>query len=93
LTLERSYEGIETPFLNYIQCIESVIDNAVSQPISRPKLHRLACAIAGFISGYYSFASVATEDENIDQSFTALRSAFVASLTRFITKAVPVETS
>lgn len=89
LTLERSYEGIETPFLDYIQCIERVIDNALSQPISKPKLRRLACAVAGFISGYYSFASVATEDEDIDQSFAALRSAFVASLTRFVTEAMP----
>jgi AcrR family transcriptional regulator len=92
LTLERSYEGIETPFLDYIRCIEGVIDDALTQPIPKPKLRRLACAIAGFISGYYSFASVATEDEDIDRSFAALRSAFVASLARFVTEAVPTET-
>ena len=89
LTLGESYEGLETPFLRYIKTIEELIDRTIPEPISDARLRRLACAIAGFISGYYSFASVASEEDNIDESFTALRSAFVASLVRFIREALP----
>jgi AcrR family transcriptional regulator len=89
LTLDLSYEGLETPFLIYLNRIEDLVDAVIPQPISKLRLRRLACAIAGFISGYYSFASVASEDENVDKSFMSLRSAFVASLVRFVREALP----
>jgi AcrR family transcriptional regulator len=89
LTLDIPYAGLETPFLVYLKCIERLVDNTSSAPISDARLRRLACAIAGFISGYYSFASVASGDDNVDESFMSLRSAFVASLTRFIGEALP----
>jgi hypothetical protein len=89
LTLEHSHEGLETPFLEYLKSIEKLVDGAVAQPISKPRLRRLACAIAGFIGGYYSFVSVAAQDEDVDRSFSQLRSAFVASLARFILEALP----
>jgi TetR/AcrR family transcriptional regulator len=91
LTLDISYAGLETPFLVYLKCIERLVDSTISAPITNARLRRLACAIAGFISGYYSFASVASEDDNVDESFLSLRSAFVASLTRFIGEALPHE--
>lgn len=89
MVLHDSFDGIETPFITYLDAIEELIDGAVSQPISKERLTRLACAIAGFISGYYSFASVASKDDDVDESFMALRGAFVASLTRFIREALP----
>ncbi len=89
LTLSESYEGLETPFLRYIKSIESLIDSTIPEPISDARLSRLAFAIAGFIFGYYSFASVASEEDNLDESFASLRSAFVASLVRFIREALP----
>jgi AcrR family transcriptional regulator len=89
LTLAESYQGLETPFMEYLNCIEKLVDSAVVQPISKPVLRRLACAIAGFISGYYSFAVISTDDQDVDKTFMSLRSAFVASLARFITEALP----
>jgi len=89
LTLDESYEGIETSFLEYLNCIEELIAQAVLQRVSKDRLRRLAFAIAGFISGYYSFASVASQEDNVDESFISLRSAFVASLARFIKEALP----
>lgn len=89
LTLDESYEGIETSFLEYLNCIEELIAQAVLQRVSKERLRRLAFAIAGFISGYYSFASVASEEDNVDESFMSLRSAFVASLARFIKETLP----
>ena len=90
LQLVNSYEGIETPFLDYLNSIEILVDSVLSAPISRPAARRLACAIAGFISGYYSFAVIASEkDDDVDKSFHSMRSAFVASLVRFINEALP----
>lgn len=88
IMLNESLEGIETPFLEYLSCIEELIHGAMAKPISEERLRRLAYAIAGFISGYYSFASVASEEDDLDASFMALRSAFVASLARFIKEAL-----
>ena len=89
MMLHENLEGIETPFAAYLNCIEELIARTVSQPISKGRLLRLACAIAGLISGYYAFASVASEDDNVDEWFISLRSAFVASLARFIKVAIP----
>jgi len=90
LQLVNSYDGIETPFLDYLNSIERLVDSVLTSPISRPAARRLACAIAGFISGYYSFAVIASEkDDDVDKSFHSLRSAFVASLVRFINEALP----
>ncbi|MBU0984701.1 MAG: TetR/AcrR family transcriptional regulator [candidate division Zixibacteria bacterium] len=89
LTLVDGYDGIETPFVDYLKVIEGLIDSAISQPIPRPVLRRLACAIAGFISGYYSFAVITSSQEDVDKTFMSLRSAFVASLARFISEALP----
>ncbi len=89
IMLNESLEGIETPFLIYLSCIEELIDGALPKPISKERLRRLAYALAGFISGYYSFASVASEEDDLDGSFIALRSAFVVSLARFIKEALP----
>ena len=89
IMLNDSFEGIEAPFNNYLNCIEKIIDNAVTQPVSKDRLRRLACAIAGFISGYYSFASVASKEDNVDEIFMSLRGAFASSLARFIKDALP----
>jgi len=91
LTLQESYEGLETPFINYLVAIEQLVDGVVPEPITKFRLRRLAFAIAGFISGYYSFASVAEGDEavDVDKSFRSLRKAFVVSLTRFVQEALP----
>ena len=89
LTLVESYDNLATPFNEYLNCIERLVDSSMPQPISRPALRRLACAIAGFISGYYSFAVISSDAEDVDNAFLSLRSAFVASLVRFISEAFP----
>ncbi|MFH1688040.1 MAG: TetR/AcrR family transcriptional regulator [bacterium] len=91
MTLETSYEGIEKSYLKYLGSLERLIDEAMREEISDLKLSRLAFAIAGFISGYYSFVSVAADVKDVDKSFVALRSAFVASLARFVKETVPEE--
>jgi AcrR family transcriptional regulator len=88
LTLEESYDGLEKPFLKYAKSIERLIDESMPEPISDAKLRRVAHAIAGFISGYYSFASIAPAGQDVDKEFMQLRTAFVTSLARFTKEAM-----
>ena len=87
LTLEQGYDGIETPFIKYIEHMEVLLAGVVKRRLSRAVLRRIACAVAGFVSGYYSFAAITSNDENIDKTFRPLRRAMVASLTSFIQEA------
>jgi AcrR family transcriptional regulator len=89
LTLDESFEGLEKPFVKYGKSIERLIDASIPEPISNERLRRTANAIAGFISGYYSFASIASADQNIDKEFESLRKAFITSLARFAREALP----
>ena len=66
LTLDESYDGLEKSFLDYGKKIEQLIDGSIPEPISDERLRRVANAIAGFVAGYYSFASIAPTDEAID---------------------------
>ncbi len=91
LTLELSYAGIETPFMTYLERIEAHLDAVVKHHLSKAVLRRIACAVVGFLSGYYSFAAIASQEEDVDKAFASLRGAMVASLARFVTEAVPVE--
>jgi AcrR family transcriptional regulator len=89
LTLQVSYSGIDTPFVDYIERMESLLDSVIEHRISKPALRRIACAVAGFLSGYYSFAVISPQGEDIDETFRSLRGAMVASLVRFIKETAP----
>ena len=89
LTLQEGYPGIETPFLKYLECVEGLLAPVLRHRLPQPVLRRIACAVAGFVSGYYSFAVIASQDEDIDETFASLRGAIVESLARFIQEAAP----
>jgi AcrR family transcriptional regulator len=89
LAIEHSYEGLETPFLDYLRSVEKVLASAIHRRLPESVLRRIACAVVGFVSGYYSFATLASLDDDIDAVFTSLRGAMAASLARFIQEAVP----
>jgi AcrR family transcriptional regulator len=89
LTLGESFPGIETPFLDYLERLETLLASAIKRRLPQPVLRRIACAVAGFLSGYYSFAAISSQDEDIDATFGSLRGAMVASLSRFIQEAAP----
>ena len=89
LALEDSYPGLEPAFMGYLACIEDLIANALGRPATDVVLRRIACAVAGLVSGYYSFAAIASEEDDIDAAFRGLRGAMVASLTRFVAEASP----
>ncbi len=89
LHLENGYSGIDTPLIKYLEAIEALIDSAINGQLSKSTMRRIACAVAGFVSGYYSFAVIATEGEDVDKALSSLRSALVAGLVKFIKEALP----
>jgi len=91
LQLQESYSGIEMPFLRYLESIENLIESVVNTQLPKPLLRRLGCAVAGFLSGFYSFAVISSKDEDVDKTLLDMRGAFVSSLTRFITEALSAE--
>ena len=92
LKLKENYEGIEKPFLTYLESIERLIASMLQVGVSKAALRRVGCAVAGFLSGYYSFAVIASEDADIDQTFRDLRTALVSALTRFVNEALEQKT-
>ncbi len=88
LTLQKDTQAMEKPFIKYLAEIERIISPVVGKRLSQNVLRRIACAVAGFVSGYYSFAVVASEDDDVDAVFDSLRGAMVASLVRFTSEAI-----
>lgn len=89
LILNEGYEGIDTPFIDYLCTIENLLDSVIKYHLSKATLRRIACAVTGFISGYYSFSSISTDVDDVGETFRGVRGALVASLARFIKEAVP----
>lgn len=89
LTLQEGYAGIETPFIAYLDRIEALLASVISYHLPKPVLTRIACAVTGLVSGYYSFVVIASKDEDVDETLRSLRGAMVASMARFIMEAAP----
>jgi AcrR family transcriptional regulator len=77
-------EDLEEPYLRYLEEIENQISNYVSPKLNSAKIRRLACAVAGFISGYFSFAMIGMDADEIETSVKPLKKAFVRSLCTFL---------
>lgn len=91
LTLEKGYEGIETPFSDYLDHVARLLDSVIKYRLHKDTLTRISCAVAGFVSGYYSFAIIASAENEMDETLRPVRSALVAGLSRFIKEAIPSE--
>lgn len=91
LKLKEGYSGLEMPFINYLESIESLVESVIKKDLEKPLLRRIACAVAGFLSGYYSFTVIASEDEDVGANLESLRGVLVSSLVRFINGALLAE--
>jgi len=89
LILSAGYAGIDMPFLKYLARIQDLLRPVLSYSLPDTTVRRAACALAGFVSGYYSFAVLASEGEDVDAVFGSLRGAFVASFARFVQETAP----
>lgn len=88
LKVKAGYAGLEPPFTKYLRSLERLVDSAINYRLPKPLLRRFACAVAGFVPGYYSFAVISAENDDLDGYFNELRGAFVASLAKFINEAM-----
>lgn len=89
LTLKEGYEGIDTPFVQYLEHIAGLLDDYTGCHLGKHTLSRISCAVAGFVSGYYSFAVIAYDENELEETLRPVRKALVAGLIRFIKEAIP----
>ena len=85
LKLQREIgEDLEAPYQRYLNEIERRIGPLTVQPVDHIKTRRLSCAVAGFVSGFFSFAMIGMEPQEIEQSIAPLRTAFLAASSTFL---------
>ncbi|MHC4425175.1 MAG: TetR/AcrR family transcriptional regulator [Planctomycetota bacterium] len=77
-------DELEEPYLRYLGEIEEQLSIYLSPRIAPLKVRRLACAVAGFVFGFLSFATIGMTSEEIETSITPLRMVFVKSLVTFL---------
>lgn len=77
-------EELEQPYLRYLEEIEQQVAMYLSPRIDPHKIRRLACAVAGFVFGFISFAMIGMAADEIETSIKPLRRVFVKSLSAFL---------
>ena len=77
-------DELEEPYMRYLVEIEDQVSTYLSPKIGPLKIRRLACAVAGFVFGFFSFAMIGMEEEELDKSIKPLRRVFVKSLVTFL---------
>lgn len=77
-------DELEEPYLRYLGEIEEQVSIYLSPRIAPLKVRRLACAVAGFVFGFFSFAMIGMTSKEIETSITPLRRVFVKSLVTFL---------
>jgi AcrR family transcriptional regulator len=77
-------DELEEPYIQYLEEIEEQVSSYLSPRIAPIKIRRLACAVAGFVFGFFSFATIGMTSEEIESSIQPLRRTFVNSLCTFL---------
>ena len=77
-------DELEEPYLHYLGEIEDQISTYLSPRIDPLKIRRLACAVAGFVFGFLSFAMIGMTSRQVEKSIKPLRRAFVKTLCTFL---------
>jgi len=80
----ETLDELEEPYMLYLQEIEEQVSTYLSPRINPLKIRRLACAVAGFVFGFFSFAMIGMNEDEIDTSIKPLRRVFVTSLCAFL---------
>jgi len=79
-----SSEEPDASYLNYLEGIRREVARFIPRPVAPLRIRRLACAIAGFVSGLFSFAVNGMAPEEVEKSGEPLRRAFVATSSAFL---------
>ncbi len=77
-------DELEEPYMRYLKEIEEQVSIYLSPRIAPLKVRRLACAVAGFVFGFLSFAMIGMTSEELEKSIEPLRRVFVRSLAAFL---------
>ncbi len=77
-------DELEEPYLRYLGEIEEQVSTCLSPRIAPSKVRRMACAVAGFVFCFFSFAMIGMTCQEIETSMTPLRRVFVKSLVTFL---------
>jgi AcrR family transcriptional regulator len=77
-------DELEEPYLRYLGEIEDQVSPYLSPRIDPLKVRRLACAVAGFAFGFFSFAMIGMTADEIESSIRPLKRTFVRSLCTFL---------
>lgn len=80
----ETLDELEEPYLRYLEEIENKVSAYLSPRIDPIKIRRLACAVAGFVFGFFSFAMIGMTKNEIQTSIKPLRRVFVDSLVTFL---------
>lgn len=80
----ETMDELEEPYLRYLEEIEEQVSRYLSPRIDPLKVRRLACTVAGFVFGFFSFAMIGLTSEQIEASIKPLRRTFVRSLCTFL---------
>ena len=80
----ETLDELEEPYLRYLEEIENMVSKYLSPRIDPIKIRRLACAVAGFVFGFFSFAMIGMTSDEIQTSIKPLRRVFVESLVTFL---------
>jgi len=79
LKLERDdLSGLEQPFMIYLSQIERQIATFMPSVSGTEKMGKIAYAVAGFVSGFLSFAMIGMTPQEISVNLEPFRKAFVA---------------
>ena len=77
-------DELEEPYMRYLGEIEDQVSSYLSPRIDPLKVRRLACAVAGFVFGFFSFAMIGMTEDEMELSIKPLRQVFVKSLCAFL---------
>jgi len=75
---------IDRPYEGYLSRIEELVLPFLPIPVDEVKIRRLACAIAGFVSGFLSFAMITMEPRVVRESIEPMRGAFLGGVVGFM---------
>ena len=80
----ETHDDLEEPYLRYLTEIENQISSYISSKIKSVKVRQLACAVAGFVFGYFSFSMINMTANEVEMSIKPLRKVYVKSLRAFL---------
>jgi AcrR family transcriptional regulator len=71
-------------YLRYLKEIEQLVTSYLPAKTEPEKIRRFACAVAGFVFGYFSFAMIGLNVDEMETNIEPLRRVFVKSLSEFL---------